>query len=359
MHSPYMHWAKTHFHAKYNLANSGLTNYPLTGLHVELKELELTGSSYYGYEPLLHAIGERYNVTTKQIYTTLGTSFANFMVLTLLFEPGAEILIEHPTYELLISTAQHVGYKVKRFHRRFEDNFQIDISALKKSVTPKTRLIILTNLHNPSSALTDDKILKEIGKIARSVGAYICVDEVYLDSAFELSLRSSISLGKEFIITNSLTKVYGISGLRCGWVFAKPELVQKMWYLTDLFYVKHAHIAEQLSVTAFQNLDKIKEWSRSNLEQNHRLLNKFLDTRKELEVFRPGYGTVVFPRLKKGNVEDLYKLLENKYDTAITPGRFFEMPDFFRIGLGCKPSIFKIGLHNISKALDELRLSSN
>ena len=354
MHSDYMQWAKTHFHVKYNLANSGLTNYPLSDLPLKLEDIELTGKSYYGYQPLLEAIGKRYNVATDKIFSTLGTSFANYMVMAVLYEPDAEILIEQPTYELLKSTAEYVGYKVNRFQRRFEDKFQIDLDEIKKTITSKTKLIVLTNLHNPSSVFTSDDTLKEIGRIAQSIGAYVLVDEVYLDSAFSLSPSSSIHLGDEFIVTNSLTKVYGLSGLRCGWVFAMPELIQKMWHLNDLFYVVQQHPAEILSVIAMNNLERVTAWSRSILENNHQTINKFIQSHAELEAIVPGYGTVIFPRLKRGSIEPLLKLLHDKYQTAITPGRFFDMTEFFRIGLGLNPETFKTGIENLSKAIDEL-----
>jgi aspartate/methionine/tyrosine aminotransferase len=350
--SQYMYWAKTRPKAKYDLANSGLTNYPIENLYSRLKDVHFTGKSEYGYPPLINKISKLYDVPTKFVYTTLGASFANFMVMTILFEPDAEILIEHPTYELFISTARYIGYKVKRFHRPFENNFQIDISDLKKSISKKTKLIFITNLHNPSSAFTDNSTLEEIGRIAKQTGAYVCVDEVYLDSAFELNPSSSIQLGNNFIVTNSLTKVYGLSDLRCGWVLAKPELIQRMWRLTDLFYVKHTRIAEQLSTLAFQELNEIKKWSASILNQNQKILNKFVPLYQDLEIFHPGFGTVIFPYFKQGKIEKLYNLLKNEYDTLITPGRFFGLPDFFRIGLGCKPSLLKIGLKNISDALD-------
>ena len=354
MSSQYMQWAKGHAHVKYNLANSGLTNYPLSDLPLKLDDIELTGNSYYGYEPLLEAIAKRYNVATNKIFSTLGTSFANYMVMAVLYEPDAEILIEQPTYELLKSTAEYVGYKINRFQRRFENKFQIDLDEIKKTITSKTKLIVLTNLHNPSSVFTSDDTLKEIGRIAQSIGAYVLVDEVYLDSAFSLSPRSSIHLGDEFIVTNSLTKVYGLSGLRCGWVFAMPELIQKMWHLNDLFYVVQQHPAEILSVIAMNNLERITAWSRSILENNHQTINNFIQSRTELETIRPGYGTVIFPRLKRGSIEPLLKLLYDKYQTVITPGRFFDMPEFFRIGLGLNPESFKTGIENLSKAIDEL-----
>ena len=95
----------------------------------------------------------------------------------------------------------------------------------------------MTNLHNPSGALIDDETLKQIGEIARRVGARVLVDEVYIETLFETSPRTSFHFGNEFVVTSSLTKAFGLSGLRCGWIFAEPELAKRMWLLNDLFAV--------------------------------------------------------------------------------------------------------------------------
>jgi aspartate/methionine/tyrosine aminotransferase len=349
-----MQWAKIFARVKYNLAVSGVPNYPLSALPVRIEDLEITGDSYYGYEPLQQVIAQKHSVNASQVFFTLGTSMANHIAMAVTTQPGDDILIEQPTYELLLATARYLEANVNRFPRHYDNGFQINPDDVRKSITPKTKLIALTNLHNPSSAYTDEKTLGEIGSIAERIGAQVLVDEVYLDSAFDLNPRSSARLGNNFIVTNSLTKVYGLSGIRCGWVIAQPELTQKMWHLNDLFYVNHVHLAERLSLIAFQNLDEIKAWSCNILDQNHKLLNDFLNSRDDLEAYRPGFGTVVFPRLKNGKVDELSEILINKYETAIVPGKYFEMPNYFRIGLSCKPDIFQAGIENIDKALNDL-----
>ncbi|MBI1804098.1 MAG: aminotransferase class I/II-fold pyridoxal phosphate-dependent enzyme [Ignavibacteria bacterium] len=352
--SEFMLWAKTEGRATYHLGSSGLANYPLSGLPVLLEDLEITGNGFYGYGPLQREIGMKYGIPQEKIFSTIGTSLANHIAMATIIEPGDEVLIEHPTYELLLSTARYIGANVRRFHRRFENRFRIDTRELSTLVTPDTRLIVLTNLHNPSSVHTDEETLKEIGRIAQRVGAHVLVDEVYLDAAFDLSPRSSIHLGKEFIVTNSLTKVYGLSGLRCGWVLAEPELVTAMWRLKDLFEVNHAHPAERLSVIAFQHLDRIAATARSLLTANHGIVNRFLAVRDDIECVKPDYGTVIFPKLKTGDVGTLYSLLSKRYETSIAPGKFFEMPAHFRIGLGLSTEVFQEGLQRLRRALDEI-----
>jgi aspartate/methionine/tyrosine aminotransferase len=357
MSSEYMLWAKTRSHAAYNLANSGLAGYPLAELPVKIEDLEINGPSYYGYEPLQNAIAEKCAVATDCVVATNGASMANFLVLSATLSPGDEVLLEHPTYELLLSAAQHIGAEVKRFRRRFEDDFRIDPAEVAQAVTPRTRLIVLTNLHNPSSAPVERQTLQAIGAIARSARARVLVGEIYLDAQFGDTPPSAFHLGPEFVVTNSLTKVYGLSGLRCGWILAEPELAQRIWRLNDLMANIPAHAAELLSCIALANLDRIRERSRRILTSNHELFSRWLAERTDLQASDFSWGTIAFPRLLRGSVSELCRVLQLKHETSVVPGEFFGMPEHFRIGLGCETEIFAEGLRRLGMALDELERS--
>ena len=354
MQSEYMHWAKTSVGAKYNLALSDLQHFPLSDLSIRFSDLSITGASGYGYQPLLEAIARKENVTTDCVVETLGTSMANHIAMAALIEPGDEVIIEHPTYELLLSTAHYLGASVKRFRRRFEQKFLIDIDEVRRAVTSKTKLIVITNLHNPSSAYTDEKTLKQIGEAAAKVGANVLVDEVYLDAAFAKKPSSAFHLGEQFVTTNSLTKVYGLSGLRCGWILAEPKLAQKMWRLIDLHYSTHVHIAELLSVAVFSQLDTVSKRAFSLLKGNCEMMQTFFNSRNDISAIPHEKGLIAFPKLRLGNSEQLCTLLRDKYETTVVPGVFFDMPEYVRIGLGRESAMLKQGLANIALALDEI-----
>lgn len=353
MSSSYMHWAKTSSTARFNLATSGLGNLKLSELRVSLDDLEITDGGY-GYEPLLKAIGERYRVGTESIVTAAGTTFANHLAVAALIKPGDEVLVEQPAYEPMLAAIRYLGADVKRFPRSFENGFQIVAEELEPLVTRNTRLLVITNLHNPSGVLIDDASLKRIGEIARNVGARVLVDEVYIETLFERQPRTSFHLGNEFVVTSSLTKAFGLSGLRCGWIFAEPELAQRMWLLNDLFAATPVHAGERLSVVAFQQLAEIGARSQQLLERNRKILNDFLDTREDLNVVRPEFGTVMFPRVRRGTADELCRLLREKYETSVVPGRFFEAPEHFRIGIAGDTETLEKGLERLGKALDVL-----
>jgi aspartate/methionine/tyrosine aminotransferase len=358
--SDYMHWAKTQAGARFNLATSGMPNFPLAELPVRIEELELTGDSGYGYPPLQQALAKKLGVAQESIVAAAGTSMANHLAMVALVAPGDEVAIEHPTYGLLLEVARYLGAHVNRFHRKIGpsrtggNRFGVNVEEISEQLTSRTRLVVLTNLHNPSSALIDESTLKQIGDAVRRVGARVLVDEAYLEAAYACKPRSAFHLGEEFVVTGSLTKFYGLSGLRCGWILAEPKLAENIWRLNDLFSATSAHPAERLSAIALQNLDHIAERSRSLLEANRPLLVSFLRSRKDLEWAEQKYGTVVFPRVLHADVEKLCALLAEKYETSVVPGKFFEMPNHIRIGVGCATETLRAGLERLGGALEEL-----
>ena len=353
MSSAYMNWAKTRSGAKFNLAMSGIPNVKLSELRVSLDDLEITDGGY-GYGPLLERIGARYRVATQSIVTAAGTTFANHLAMAALVNPGDEVLFEAPAYEPMLAAVRYLGANVKRFTRRFENGFRVSPDEIESRVTYNTRLIVLTNLHNPSGALTDDATLRQVGEIARRVGARVLVDEVYIETLFEASPRTSFHLGNEFVVTSSLTKAFGLSGLRCGWIFAEPELARRMWLLNDLFAATPVHAGERLSVVALDQIDELGARAKALLDRNRRLLNDFLDTREDLEVVRAEFGTVVFPRVRSGDSGALCRLLREKFETSVVPGEFFEMPAHFRLGIAVATPVLEGGLERLAQALNEI-----
>src|SRR4028118_1257156 len=163
MSSAYMHWAKTQSQARYNLASSGVQHYSLEQLRVELSDLELSGKTFYGYAPLQEAIAAKCRVSPESVVAANGTSMANFLALATLIAPGDEVLIEQPTYEPLISAALFLGAKIKRVARPARNGFQLDPTEVARAITPRTKLVVVANMHNPSNAYADDETLSPIG----------------------------------------------------------------------------------------------------------------------------------------------------------------------------------------------------
>jgi aspartate/methionine/tyrosine aminotransferase len=356
--SRYLAWAKLHSNARFNLASSGVLDYPLAELPVDIEDLEIGGTGPYGYQPLMERLARKAAVPKECVVYTLGTSMANFVALTALVHRGDEVLIERPAYDPLLAILDHIGAKVCRFERLAEKGFKLGLGELERKLTPQTRLVVLCNLHNPSSALTDDSTMRQAGEMAATVGARVLVDEVYLETLFDQPWRSSFHLGSNFVVTSSLTKAYGLSGIRCGWILAPPELVQRMWQVVDFTYGSPVHPAELLAVIALDNLDRVRDRARALLETNRGLVNEFLAKHPTLDCEPSRFGTTVFPRLRVGRADDFVTMLREKFETSVVPGEFFEQPQHFRIGFCGTTETVRGGLERLSAALKTPRQPS-
>lgn len=354
MQSDYMNWAKFKPPVRYQLTGSEVPHFRMDSLPIAIADLDLDGASHPRYEPLREAIAGRYGVSANQVVAADGTSMANFIAMAALISPGDDVLIEHPVYEPLLGAASFLGARIHRFERKSEDGFRIDPEQIASMFTDRTRLCIVTNLHNPSSALADDRELEAIGALAARVGAHVLVDEVYLDSAVPPG-ASAVHLGPQFVCTNSLTKVYGLSGLRCGWVLCEEDLAERMWRLNDLMGVNQAHPAERLACIAFRQIDEVIGNRPKMLQRNREQWNAFIAKRSDLDCMPAMHGITAFPRWSGGDTEWLDRHLRQHFDLAIVPGRWFEMSDHFRVGFGLAGDEFDEALGRLGAGLDELK----
>src|SRR5205809_7229725 len=273
--SDYMHWSKTQSGARFNLATSGVAPFPLRDLPVSIEKLEINGQNSYGYAPLQEAIAAHYGVDPGCVVESAGTSMANHLAMAAILEPGDEVLVEYPAYGPILDVARYLEADVKRFRRVEENGWAVDPAEVRRCVTPKTRLIVITNLHNPTSVLTPEPVLREIGDMARSVGALVPVDEGYRESVYQRTPRTSFHLGPQFVVTSSLTKVYGVSGLRCGWILARPDLAWKMRRLNDLYSATPVYPGLLLAVAVFKHLNRLREKARRIVEADRKVLRNF------------------------------------------------------------------------------------
>ena len=344
MQSAYMHWAKTRAPVTYHLGSSEVPHFRLDRFPIEIADLELSGASHYRYPPLREAIARKCGVTPDRVVMADGTSMANMLAMAALIEPGDEVLVEQPAYEPMLAAARFLGAELRQFRRK-GPAFALDSAAIGAALTPQTRLILLTNLHNPSGNLADNDCLRAVANL----GVSILIDEVYLDAAGQ---STGHLLGDNIVATSSLTKVYGLSGLRCGWIIAAPALAEKMWRLNELFGVAQAHADERLSCLALARLAEIAAESHAHLPRNRALANAFFAARPDLEAAPMLHSVTAFPRLLSGDPDRLSDLLRSQYDTSVVPGRFFGLADHFRIGIGGPTEIVEEGLARLGAALD-------
>jgi aspartate/methionine/tyrosine aminotransferase len=354
----YIAWAKALPAARINLARSGIDACPASLLGLKASDLVVTLPVTYGYEPLRDAIAQRYGVTRAEVFTVSGgTSFANWVACAAALDGagrGAEVIVERPTYEPLLRVPQALGARIRRVDRRFEDGYAIDLERFASLVTRRTRLAIVSNLHNPSGARIDPPTLRAMASMLAKVGAYLLVDEVYLECVFRARPESCVHAGPNVLATNSLTKAYGLDGLRAGWILGPAPLVARAGRINDLMTNNGVAPGERMALAAFRRHPAIDRRAHAILDPNLRTVRAFLGRERRLQAFVPAGGNVVFPRLPRSVDPDRFaRRLLDDHSTLVAPGRFFEAPRHIRIGFGCRPQQLARGLANISRALDE------
>jgi aspartate/methionine/tyrosine aminotransferase len=354
-----MEWAKHRPSPRFDLAGSNVLGCSLDDLPGAAGALAFSGANDDGYAPLVEAIASRYRVDASRVTTAQGTSGANFLVCAALVEPGDDVLVERPGYDPLLGSPRLIGARTHRFDRDFAAGYALDPDRVRRAITPRTRLIVITTPHNPTSAVTDASALEEIGAVAASAGAHVLVDEVYQDAGAPAKPPAA-TRGDVFITTNSLTKSYGLAALRCGWTISSPAFAERFRRARDVVDGTGSIVAERLAVLAFSRLDALHARARALLDANLRLVRDFLSSRPELEWVDPGDGTVVFPRVR--GVDDTSSLADRllrEHETAIVPGRFFEAPAHFRLGFGGATEALAGGLERVGRVLDRAGSSRN
>jgi len=152
-------------------------------------------------------------------------------------------------------------------------------------------------------------------------------------------------------VTSSLTKIYGVSGLRCGWILARPELAWKMRRLNDVFGATPVHPGELLSVAAFEHLTLLRERAGRVVEADRARLAEFFEAHPAVAAPRTEWGTTCFLKVPGGDGDAFLERLRAKQDTGAVPGRFFEMPGYIRIGMGVDSEMFAEGLRRLGEEL--------
>jgi len=351
--APYMAWAKSRRPAKFDLAASNLLGCTIDDLPGAREALSLEGSNENGYPPLLERIAAHYGVPVSRVMTGNGCSGANLLVMAALLSHGDDVVMERPFYDPIIGAARLTGARVRFFDRRFEDGYALDLAALERAITPGTRLVVLTNPHNPSGTLLDDADIAAAAAAAARHGAYLLVDEVYLDVVNIVGdgprHTPAALLAPNAISTSSLTKSYGLNALRCGWAIAPDDVADRLRRARDVIDGIAPVPVERLSATAFDHLDALADRARAIVERNRDLFRVWMVGKKRLELAGPARATVVFPRVK--DVDDTRAFAEELYrghDVAVVPGHFFGEPRNIRISLAGRGDLLKDGLARLA-----------
>jgi aspartate/methionine/tyrosine aminotransferase len=354
--SEYLEWARSHGNIKYSLALSGVPPVDVSLLSPSADDFTMVTDNEYGWPPLLERIAHRYGVEPKNVVLAHGTSMANHLACAALLEAGDHVVIERPVYDPLVAVPRYLGCEIGFFDRREEDAYALDVARVEAAVTPRTRLVILSNLHNPTGAAVNRADLESLAQLAERRDFHVLVDEVYLEWVYGVGkdpeTRTAINISPRFVTTRSLTKVFGLAALRAGWILAEAELATRMRRLNGLFASSMSHPAERLAARTFEHAKTLLDRQRKRVARNRSVVAKFIESQPRLAWLPPEAGTVGFVRLEGGSVDELVERLLAK-NSLVTPGRFFGADDHFRIGFGMEADQLTEGLKRLASSLAE------
>lgn len=352
-----MRWAKTRPRVTYDLASSGLlpvTTTELLGDATAADAFEISGPTDEGLVPLRQAIAHRYGTTAEGVSIAAGASGANFQAMLALLEPGDDAVVETPAYDPLIAAARAAGANVVHFERSWNTGFALDPDVVRTALTPATKLIVVSNAHNPSGAMASRDALEQIGVMAEAIGARVLVDEVYAEAQHDAVSppTPAAALAEVFVSTSSLTKAYGLAGLRCGWIIASEPISGRVREIRDVIDGSGPHVAERLSLTAFENIDRLRARARKILADNLDIVRAMAAAHPRLEWLEPVAGTTAFPRVKgMDDTNDLVDRLIRDHDTVVVPGHFFQSPQHIRIAFGGPIAMVREAVRRLDRAL--------
>jgi len=349
------------FDTKYDIGASAVKTLQLKDVDIDLQEVFLRYGYHTGNPALRSVIAEEYpGLSDGHIVVTNGASEANFVVVSALVNPGDHVIIEHPNYPSLYDVPRSMGCDVTLFRLRFENNFKPDLDELESLIRPDTKLISLTHPNNPTGSMITEPELRKAIKIAEKHGIILMFDETYRQMAFgDVLLPAAASLSDQVVSISSMSKVYGLPGIRTGWLATKNKhILQQALTIREQITITNNALSEVIAQNVLEQKDRYLKNARERIKANRQVVEEWMSRQTDFEWVFPEAGVVSFPRLKeevKVDYETLYRRVIEKYKTFLIPGRFFEMEErYFRLGFGANPDEIRTGLSNLNRALSDL-----
>lgn len=354
----------------YNLSESGVRPLSPRQLLVEREALEglldqpLIYTQSNGTVALRDAIAALYpGATADHVQVTNGGSEANYISTWRLVEPGDDVVMLLPNYMQTWGVARAFGATIREW-RLVEDTeagrWRADLDALDALVTPRTRLIVICNPNNPTGARLTAADLDAIARAADRVGAWVLSDEIYRGAELDGEETPSMwGRGERVIVTNGLSKAYGLPGLRIGWLVGAPTLVASTWSYHDYITIGPGALSDRMAQAALQPARRrqLLERTRDILRQNLPVLEDWLRAHGTLFSWTaPEAGAICYVRYHHSvNSTDLVNRLREQKSVLLVPGDHFGMDHYLRIGYGETPEYVTAGLarvHDLLQSLD-------
>ncbi|GBG97534.1 aminotransferase [Lactococcus termiticola] len=326
----------------------------------DLRHEKLSYGWIEGSPRLKTAISKLYEgVDTDHILASNGATGANFLAILALIEAGDHVIAQYPTYQQLYDWPESLGAEVDYWKVEEEAGWLPSLEALKEMIRPDTKLICLNNAAQPTGAFMERKFLEEVVKLAKSVGAYILCDEVYMPLDDSLDRVAIASLYEKGISTNSMSKTYSVPGLRLGWLASQDDdFINEIRKLRDYTMISTGVLDDALSAFVLEHRDQVLARAKGIIQENLTILKSWVDQESNVSLQAPPEVSLSFVKLETIPPEETeafaISLLKEK-GVLIIPGNRFDMPAYARIGYACEREVLEKGLALLSEHLREYK----
>jgi len=347
---------------KNNLTESSCTDVALRDLGLDLQNLLVAYCDHRGKNELRELIAHDSGLASRDaILMTSGAAGALFIIATTLLGTDDHILVVRPNYATNLETPRAIGCHVDIYDLKFEEGFDIDPSRLEAMLHPRTKYISITLPSNPTGVVLSEARLRQLIALAEKRGIKLLVDETYREMTFAGPLPVAASLSPAAISVSSLSKTYGLPGLRMGWIATRdPALQESFLAAKEQIVICNSVVDEEISWQFLRRKAELLPGIRREIAARFAMVKKWHDTQEELEWVEPKGGVVAFPRIKPSlrlDLDDFYRTLQEQYGTYVGPGHWFEMDRrFMRIGFGWSTRAdLAAGLQAITAAVRSVR----
>jgi len=348
---------------KNNLSESSYTDslFRNVGIPPEaLGSLLLCYGSHRGHDGLRDLIvQDNTDLTRDDVLLTVGAAAGLFIIATTLLGPGDELVVVRPNYATNIETPRAIGATIRFIDLRFEDGFALDMQAIRQAITPATKYISVTYPHNPTGACLTDAEMMELISIAEATGVRLLVDETYRDMVFGDLLPLAATYSDRVISVSSLSKTYGLPGIRMGWIVCRDaELMETFLAAKEQIHICGSSLDEEVAYRYLQHRDLHFEKIRHDIREKFGIVQRWMNRQDGFDWVEPKGGCVCFPRIRRPervDIDKFYEVLLARYGTYTGPGHWFEMPrSYMRIGYGWPDRLaLEEGLEALTKSLEE------
>ena len=324
-----------------NLAESSFSDMCLAdyGVEADVGRLLLPYGDHLGAERLRRLIaGDGDSLSPDHVLVTAGAASALFIIATSLLGPDAHALICTPNYATNLETPRAVGADVETIDLRFEDGWRLDLETIASRLRPDTRLVSITYPHNPTgSAITPGELEAIVALVESHPIARLLVDETYRELAYGDPLPMATSLSPRVLAVSSMSKTYGLPGLRVGWLTCRDDrLMETFLAAKEQIFICGAVVEEELAARVLEQRSVALKLVHAKTQRHLAVVRDWIHGHELFEWVEPSAGVVCFPRIRPEiaiDVDGFYRALLEEHGTYVGPGRWFDQdPRFFRLG---------------------------